>query len=65
MFCNIKLYKLCLLSMFQALTRQLNFALVDEADSVLIDEGRNPMLMSLPLHQNENAVRLVDKVERT
>ena len=48
----------------QSLTRRLNFALVDEADSVLIDEGRNPMIISLSLSQNEMVVRMVDKVRQ-
>lgn len=35
---------------------------MDEADSILIDESRNPLIISLPLAQNERNVRLVDKV---
>ena len=31
----------------QAITRPWNYAVVDEVDSVLIDECRNPMIMSL------------------
>lgn len=31
----------------QAITRPWNYAIVDEVDSVLIDECRNPMIMSL------------------
>jgi preprotein translocase subunit SecA len=30
----------------QAFQRPFNFAIVDEADSVLIDESRNPMILS-------------------
>ena len=32
----------------QAITRPWNYAIVDEVDSVLIDECRNPMIMALP-----------------
>ena len=31
----------------QAIARPWNYAIVDEVDSVLIDECRNPMIMSL------------------
>lgn len=31
----------------QAIRRPWNYAIVDEVDSVLIDECRNPMIMSL------------------
>ena len=32
----------------QAIRRPWNYAIVDEVDSVLIDECRNPMIMALP-----------------
>lgn len=35
--------------------RDLNFALIDEADSILIDEARTPLIVSQPLPPGENA----------
>ena len=35
---------------------------MDEVDSVLIDESRNPMIISTSVAQNEEVVRLVDQV---
>ena len=35
------------------MTRPLNFAIVDEVDSVLIDEGRNPLLITGPSDMDE------------
>ena len=46
----------------QALPRRLHFAVVDEVDSVLIDESRNPMIISTSVAQNVVVVRLVDTV---
>ncbi|KAL6754297.1 SecA DEAD-like domain-containing protein [Haematococcus lacustris] len=46
------------------LPARLHYAIVDEADSILIDESRNPMIISLPVAQNAGAVLLVDKVVR-
>lgn len=46
----------------KALPRRLRFAVVDEVDSVLIDESRNPMIISTSVAQNEEVVRLVDQV---
>lgn len=40
----------------------LNYAIVDEADSILIDESRNPMLISVAAGLVEAAVLLIDKV---
>lgn len=34
--------------------RELNFALIDEADSILIDEARTPLIVSHPLPRGEN-----------
>ena len=36
--------------------------MVDEVDSVLIDESRNPMIISTSVAQNEEVVKLVDLV---
>ena len=44
------------------LPERLNYALVDEVDSILIDESRNPMIISLPIPYDQKAVGQVDKV---
>lgn len=41
---------------------QLGFAIVDEVDSILIDESRNPMIISQPRGDNGALVITVDKV---
>lgn len=41
---------------------QLGFAIVDEVDSILIDESRNPMIISQPRGDNGHMVITVDKV---
>lgn len=46
----------------QMLPDQLGFAIVDEADSILIDESRNPMIISQPRGDNGQLVITVDKV---
>ena len=48
--------------MGQVLPEKLHFAIVDEADSILIDESRNPMIISIPLAVNAGHVKLVDRV---
>jgi hypothetical protein len=50
----------CLL--LQMLPDQLGFAIVDEVDSILIDESRNPMIISQPRGDNGHMVITVDKV---
>ncbi|GBF93826.1 pre translocase subunit [Raphidocelis subcapitata] len=40
----------------------LHFAIVDEADSILIDESRNPMILSQPLYDTAAYANMVDKV---
>ncbi|KAF5842425.1 SecA DEAD-like domain-containing protein [Dunaliella salina] len=47
------------------LPERLHFAIVDEADSILIDESRNPMIISLPLAVNTDNVVLIDKIVRS
>ncbi|GAX81594.1 hypothetical protein CEUSTIGMA_g9022.t1 [Chlamydomonas eustigma] len=44
-----------------ALPKKLNFAVVDEVDSILIDESRNPMIISTSVAQNEQVVVVADK----
>jgi hypothetical protein len=40
----------------------LGFAIVDEVDSILIDESRNPMIISQPRSDNGTLVATVDGV---
>lgn len=43
---------------------QLCFAIVDEVDSILIDESRNPMIISQPRGDNGQLVIIVDRAVR-
>jgi preprotein translocase subunit SecA len=43
------------------LPERLATAIIDEADSILIDESRNPMIISQPLHDHADLVRTVDR----
>ena len=38
--------------------------MVDEVDSILIDESRNPMLISQPLYDNQDTVDTVNRVSK-
>ncbi len=42
--------------------RQFNFAVVDEVDSILIDEARTPLIISGPVEDNSRMYVLVDKI---
>ena len=42
--------------------RPFNFAIVDEVDSILIDEARTPLIISGPTDDNSELYRLVDRV---
>jgi preprotein translocase subunit SecA len=42
--------------------RPFNYAIVDEVDSILIDEARTPLIISGPTEDNSDLYRLVDKV---
>ncbi|HTH15716.1 MAG TPA: preprotein translocase subunit SecA [Magnetospirillum sp.] len=42
--------------------RPFNFAVVDEVDSILIDEARTPLIISGPTEDNSELYRLVDKL---
>ena len=42
--------------------RPFNFAIVDEVDSILIDEARTPLIISGPTDDNSELYRLVDKI---
>ncbi|KAI8472415.1 MAG: SecA DEAD-like domain-containing protein [Monoraphidium minutum] len=46
------------------LPESLHYAIVDEADSILIDESRNPMILSQPLYDTAAYVGAVDRVVR-
>ncbi|MCL2587445.1 MAG: preprotein translocase subunit SecA [Firmicutes bacterium] len=41
------------------------YAIVDEADSILIDESRTPLIMSMPTKDNSDLYRVCDKFVRT
>ncbi|MGL5752038.1 MAG: preprotein translocase subunit SecA, partial [Paraclostridium sp.] len=40
--------------------RELNFAIVDEVDSILIDEARTPLIISGPVFQDEKIYRIIN-----
>jgi preprotein translocase subunit SecA len=42
--------------------RRLNFAVVDEVDSILIDEARTPLIISGPAEQSADLYREVDRL---
>ncbi|MCL2755594.1 MAG: preprotein translocase subunit SecA [Firmicutes bacterium] len=41
------------------------YAIVDEADSILIDESRTPLIMSMPTKDNSENYKICDKFVRT
>ncbi|MCW5938158.1 MAG: preprotein translocase subunit SecA [Fimbriimonadaceae bacterium] len=45
--------------------RELNFAIVDEVDSILIDEARTPHIISGPSTQDTAVYKMVDAVVKT
>ena len=49
-------------SLDQMVQRDFNFAIIDEIDSILIDEARTPLIISGPSESNMDLYRLVDKV---
>ena len=42
--------------------RELNFAIVDEVDSILIDEARTPLIISGPTNDNSDLYQKMDKI---
>ncbi|MDH5654986.1 MAG: preprotein translocase subunit SecA [Spirochaetia bacterium] len=44
--------------------RKHNFAIVDEVDSILVDEARTPLIISGPTEENTEKYGIVDKVIR-
>ncbi len=49
-------------SIDEKVQRTLNFAIVDEVDSILIDEARTPLIISGPAEDNSEVYRRVDKL---
>lgn len=49
-------------SLDQMVQRPFNFAIVDEVDSILIDEARTPLIISGPSESNTNLYNAVDKL---
>ena len=45
--------------------RELNFAMIDEVDSILIDEARTPHIISGPSMEDTSVYRVVDEVVRS
>ncbi len=52
-------------SLSRMVQRELNFAIVDEVDSILIDEARTPLIISGRGEQSSDLYRQVDKFVRT
>jgi preprotein translocase subunit SecA len=46
----------------QRVQRELHYAIVDEVDSILIDEARTPLIISGPSEQNTQLYAIVDRV---
>ncbi len=44
--------------------RAFNYAIIDEVDSILIDEARTPLIISGPVDDNSDLYNLIDKVVR-
>ena len=43
----------------------MNYAIIDEIDSILIDESRTPLIMSAPTKDNSDLYKIADKFVRT
>ena len=52
-------------SLDRMVMRDLNFAIVDEVDSILIDEARTPLIISGPGEQSSSLYESVDRFVRT
>jgi preprotein translocase subunit SecA len=50
------------LSTAQRVQRELHYAIVDEVDSILIDEARTPLIISGPSEQNTQLYAVVDRL---
>ena len=42
--------------------RELHYAIVDEVDSILIDEARTPLIISGPTHENTDKYYKINRV---
>jgi len=42
--------------------KKLNFAIVDEVDSILIDEARTPLIISVPVEENTDLYQKINKL---
>jgi len=49
-------------SLEQKVQRELNFAVVDEVDSILIDEARTPLIISGPTEESSDLYRRVNEI---
>lgn len=49
-------------SVEEKVQRTLNFALIDEVDSILIDEARTPLIISGPVEDNTDLYKTVDRL---
>ncbi len=49
-------------SVEQLVMRELNFAIIDEVDSILIDEARTPHIISGPSTEDTSMYKVIDKV---
>jgi preprotein translocase subunit SecA len=45
--------------------REFSYAIVDEVDSILIDEARNPLIISGPVDDNSGLYVIIDKMVRS
>jgi len=52
------------MSVDQQVQKRRDFAVVDEVDSILIDEARTPLIISGPAHQDRPRYELADKIAR-
>jgi len=51
-------------SVNQLVMRELHYAIIDEVDSILIDEARTPHIISGPSNEDVSVYKVVDKVVR-
>ena len=49
----------------QMVQRDLNYAIVDEVDSILVDEARTPLIISAPAEKSTDMYRQADRFVRT
>lgn len=51
-------------SLQELVLRPFNFAIIDEVDSILIDEARTPLVISGPVNDNSELYAKIDKIVR-